>query len=442
MSVIVESTGDVGLPAPDGVVFVAPGTGLAAATGDVVCVLDDHDRPAADWLAAVAEAAADTRADVIKWGTIRLRPDGIIDDVVIPPSSGRVGRTVRSGYAMSRATAGAGGTVSPHVRACGIPRLPMRRCAPGAASPDPSSLTFPFRPVATGDDRVSERPEVPAVSVVLPIHNSAATLEEQLTALAAQDYDGDWELIVVDNGSTDRSPHLAADMADRFADCRVVSATRVKNLGYARNAGVRVARGDLLLFCDADDVADSGWLRAMVEASRGSDLIGGALDCSRLSPDQLEEQPVPLPEQQDFLPFARGANCAAWRDVLNYVGGWGEHFQGGGEDVDLSWRVQLSGYRLVYAPEARMEYRLRSTLRGVARQKWRYGLSGAALYRTYRYAGYQRRSGRAVAHSWLWLALHLPDLARPGTDRRRWVRYAARLAGFTAGSLHHRVAFL
>nr|ANQ31718.1 glycosyltransferase [Actinoplanes teichomyceticus] len=420
--VIVESA-EPGGDLPADVVVVAPGRGVATARADYVAVLDERDHPGPAWLAGVADAAA-SGADAVRWGVLTVGADGIVRDVVIPPGSGAVTGRPRAGIALRRTALTADGRIRPGTRAAGIARLLVtRRGAPAPAAPP------------SGGDR-------PVVSVVLPVRNAAATLGAQLAALARQDYPGRWELVVVDNGSADRSMALAEEARPRLPALRTISAPTARSAGVARNAGVRVAAGDLLLFCDADDVADPGWISAMVGALADADLVGGALDCSTLSPAFMDEQPVPLPAQGEPLSFARSANCAVRREVLAAVGGWAEHFPGGaGEDVELSWRVQLAGYRLGYAPHARMGYRLRPTLLGVARQKWAYGLTGALLYRTYRNAGYRRRPWREVLFSWFWMVRHLPDVGRPGTPRRRWIRYAARLAGFAAGSVRHRTAY-
>lgn len=110
--------------------------------------------------------------------------------------------------------------------------------------------------------------------------------------------------------------------------------------------------------------------------------------------------------------------------------------------MDLTWRVLLSGFRVAYAPDAVVHYRLRPRLRSLAAQKWRYGRSGARLYRTYRLAGMRRRPLSTVLSNWVWLVLHAPDIVRSAYHRRRWVRYAARLAGLAWGSLREGVTYL
>ncbi|WP_030435446.1 glycosyltransferase [Actinoplanes subtropicus] len=415
--VIVETaspvTGD-----PGKVTVVPPGRGIATATADWVALLGEADDPYPAWLAEVATAAG-VGADAVAWGVLTLDGAGIVESVDLPPATAGTRGRPAPGIAFRRSLATSDGRLPRRTRVTGLPRLLSTRPARD--------------PVTCGS---------PTVSVILPVRNAAATLGDQLDALAAQDYRGAWELIVVDNGSTDHSAAVADARRDRLPGLRTISAPAARSAGVARNAGVRAAAGERLVFCDADDVADPGWLTAMVAALADADLVGGALDCSVLSPAFMDEQPAPLPAQGEPLPFARSANCGIRRSVLHAVGGWAEHFRGGaGEDVELSWRVQLAGYRLAYAPAARMGYRLRPTLSGVARQKWSYGLTGALLFRTFRNAGYRRRPWRQVLLSWLWMLRHLPDLGRPGTPRRRWVRYAARLAGFAAGSVRHRAAY-
>jgi len=93
----------------------------------------------------------------------------------------------------------------------------------------------------------------PAVSVVIPVWNAAATLAETLASVRAQVFE-DWELLLVDDASTDSSPILARALAD--ADSRIRILTLPENGGpaAARNAGIRAARGRYIAFVDADDL--------------------------------------------------------------------------------------------------------------------------------------------------------------------------------------------
>src|SRR4051812_31222858 len=117
----------------------------------------------------------------------------------------------------------------------------------------------------------------------MPVLNGEAHIADQLAALAAQTYEGDWELVVVDNGCSDRTIEIARDWAPRFPRLRIADATRRRGLNVARNAGAAAARGDFLAFCDADDVASPGWLAALASAAPEADVVGGRLEWETLN---------------------------------------------------------------------------------------------------------------------------------------------------------------
>lgn len=111
------------------------------------------------------------------------------------------------------------------------------------------------------------------VSVVVPARNAAATLPETLRALAAQELDGGYEVILVDDGSTDATGALAS-----AAGARVVRHEQARGSAAARNAGVAVASANVLAFTDADCAPAPGWLAAGLRAlAGGADLVQGAV---------------------------------------------------------------------------------------------------------------------------------------------------------------------
>ena len=92
-----------------------------------------------------------------------------------------------------------------------------------------------------------------------------------MSALAEQQYDGNWELVFVDDGSTDSSVSIAESWSDRLP-MRIVPTSESGDpvgLASARNIGGHAARGELLLFCDDDDVADEGWIAAFARRGTG-----------------------------------------------------------------------------------------------------------------------------------------------------------------------------
>jgi glycosyltransferase involved in cell wall biosynthesis len=266
------------------------------------------------------------------------------------------------------------------------------------------------------------------VSVVIPSRDTAATLGEQLDALAAQTYRGEWEVVVADNGSTDGSDALALRWCDRLP-LRVI---RVATPGivHVRNAGLAQARGDLLAFCDGDDVASPGWLAALVQAAEDADLVAGRLDDTTLNPPDVVAGRGALPADGPlvplgFLPLAPGANFAVRRAVAEALGGWDASYVGGSEDVDFSWRAQLAGYRFAYAPDAVMAYRYRPEPRALYRQFYRYGVTEARLQRVFA-DHLPKHSVRNLLGTWkALLRLGVSEVA----TRREWAYHLGHLRG-------------
>ena len=281
------------------------------------------------------------------------------------------------------------------------------------------------------------KPEL--LSVVMPVRNEAAHLAEQLAALAAQDYEGSWELVIADNGSTDDTPERAQAWAGRLP-LRVVDASARRGCGPAKNQGVAAAGGDALAFCDGDDVVAPGWLAAHADALEGADLVAGAIV---FFGDErgVEDSPVPTraPTLLGWLPYAQGANASVWREAFERVGGFPEH-NPYAEDVEFSWLVQLADLTFAYDPAAIVRKRTRSGTRAQLRQAYRYGKCDVDLYSRYRDRGATRPAPASLTRTYLGLVARLPGIASPGT-RGRWAAQAGRRAGRIVASARRR-AFL
>ena len=102
----------------------------------------------------------------------------------------------------------------------------------------------------------------PVISVVLPVRNGSALIGRQLEALARQQVSFVWELIVVDNGSTDDTVAKAEEFSDRLP-LRIVHHGE-RGLAGSRNAGVEASAARLIAHCDADDEVAEEWLRSIV----------------------------------------------------------------------------------------------------------------------------------------------------------------------------------
>jgi len=298
---------------------------------------------------------------------------------------------------------------------------------------------LPFEP--------SFEPELDSgISVIIPARNAAATLEDQLQALSRQTFNSWWETIVVDNGSRDATAQIAQSWHQRLPQLQVIHAPTARGAAGARNAGARAARGDLLLFCDADDVVDHDWVTQLVKGLHNYPGVGGRLDRHSLNdPTTQAWRPArpadALPDHFGFLPYIQGANCGIHRTVWSELGGFDEHF-GHSEDVAFFWRVQLAGYEVGFVPDAVICYRYRSSLLATARQNFGYGKSHVQLYKQFADAGMPRSNPVIALQEWGWLVMHMPNIVRSRQARGAWLARAARATGRLAGCLHSRTLYL
>ena len=277
------------------------------------------------------------------------------------------------------------------------------------------------------------------VSVVIPARNAAGLLPVQLAALAAQRFDGGFEVIIVNNGSQDSTGCVGTAWSQSFRRIVTIHADEQVGIAYARNEGARVAQGRLLLFCDADDMVEVGWVDAMVSALSRHDVVGGRLELAVLNDKvsrgwRTDPTLSDLPVALRFLPYAVGANMGFRREVYAALGGCDESYVGGHEEVELCWRAQLRGYQIAYASEAIVHYRLRDTIAALARQRFGSGRTYAQLHAAYadRIGSNVRLSSEAVRCGRL--LLRSPQLLRRRTAGR-WIFEAAWHAGRIHGSI-------
>jgi glycosyltransferase involved in cell wall biosynthesis len=307
-------------------------------------------------------------------------------------------------------------------------------------------------PVCTGAVRFSSQESLAAydtmdeiaVSVVIPAHNASATLAVQLDALTRQTAEFGWEVIVVDNGSTDETSAIARSYADRLV-VRVVSCTQ-PGANAARNVGGSVARGSLLLYCDADDRVCPDWISAMACALRHHDAAGGAIDNDSLNVDlkrgPLYRYPARLNLAAGFLPAALGANLGVRKNVWAALGGFDPNYTYGSTDTEFCWRLQLAGHTLGYATDAVVAYRHRATLRSIAVKAYLTGRSRAHLFQDFRVHGMPRPRLTGAMSRWASLLVSIPLMPFSRRLQRWWVSSSAAAVGRIVGSVVFRVRYL
>lgn len=283
------------------------------------------------------------------------------------------------------------------------------------------------------------------LSVVLCVHNGAATMRTQLDALAEQDWEGSWEVVVVDHASTDATAEIAAAHARRHPRTRVVTAPAGGGLSRARNVGVGAARGHSVAFCDDDDRVGEGWVSAIGAALREHPLVA-----SRLDYDELNDRPRRTGrgayqssgiETLFGTPVVNGAGSGWSRHLWSALGGSDESLVFTGEDIDLALRAHRDeGVEAVFVGDAEYHYRRRHDARETWRQARRYGRAQVWLYRSYgQGCGEDQPVSVAVAlRQWAWLVKHLGDL-RDGDRRTAWAWRAGLRVGRAEGCARERI---
>jgi GT2 family glycosyltransferase len=142
-----------------------------------------------------------------------------------------------------------------------------------------------------------------------------------------------------------------------------------------------------LLFVDADDEVGPGYLRAMSAALEVHDFVAARLDCSALNRGWVAEARSPAQCHglgEGLFPYAYRCSIGVWRSSFEIVGGYDEVFDAG-EDIDFCYRMALAGSTLAFVPDAVINYRFRTTLLGIWRQAYSYGIGAARILRRYRH---------------------------------------------------------
>jgi glycosyltransferase involved in cell wall biosynthesis len=283
------------------------------------------------------------------------------------------------------------------------------------------------------------------LSVVIPCLNAAGTIAQQLDALAGQSWPGGWEVIVADNGSTDRSREIVESYRGRLPGLKLVDASDKRGQAHARNLGAAAATGDAFLFCDADDVVASGWLEGMGRALAVHDFVACRYDNEKLNPVWVQR--THLNPQKDgltaydyppFLPHAGGGGLGVRRSVHEAVGGFDESMPAL-EDTDYCWRIQLAGHSFHFAPEAVVYIRHRHDPRSIYRQGVSYGLHNVLIYKKYRSRGMPRLGWLPGALRWAKLILKTPLMLPTREGRSRWLWQLGWRVGRVKGCWRFRV---
>jgi glycosyltransferase involved in cell wall biosynthesis len=231
------------------------------------------------------------------------------------------------------------------------------------------------------------------VSLILCTRNRAAQVAAALESLRALDFEGEWELIVVDNGSTDDTPRELARFQAAFPRKMTIAGEARLGLANARNCGWPLAQAAIVAFLDDDCYPVADWLTAIAtcfaEDSRLG-FVGG-----RVLLYDPTDQPITIQEQAfrqefepgDFIPpgLIQGANFAFRLEAIETAGGFDGRLGPGTrfscEDVEMLARVSAAGWRGAYDPRPVVRHHHgRKTKAEVARLMREYDRGRGAYY--------------------------------------------------------------
>ena len=253
----------------------------------------------------------------------------------------------------------------------------------------------------------------PKVSVVLACYNGGRTLQPCLDSLLHLNYPF-YEVIVVDDGSTDITPQVAS----LYKNFHTLSQSH-QGLSVARNAGLFAGDGEVVAFTDADCRADEDWLYYLVSDLLKSAFVGVG-GHNFLPPDDSAVAAAVMvspggpahvmltDRQAEHIP---GCNMAFYKWALAEVGGFDPIFHRAGDDVDMCWRLQERGYRIGFSPAAFVWHYRRSTVGAYLLQQSGYGEAEAMLVR--RHPEYFNTIGGSVLQGRIYTASKFGLTIRP-----------------------------
>ena len=196
-------------------------------------------------------------------------------------------------------------------------------------------------------------------SMIVPAYNAEKTLGECLNALQKQDFSEEFEILVVDDGSTDKTAEIAKNFSKKNKKIKLI---RQRNSGpaAARNRGAKQAKGEIIVFLDSDCISEKNWLEEMLKPFSDKKVVGvqGAYKSRQKEIiaqfGQLEiEQRYEKMQKQKSIDWIGSYSAAYRKEIFLQEKGFDEGFlTSSGEDPDLSYTLSEKGNRLVFNPKA------------------------------------------------------------------------------------------
>ncbi|RJQ47408.1 MAG: glycosyltransferase [Nitrospiraceae bacterium] len=240
------------------------------------------------------------------------------------------------------------------------------------------------------------------VSVIIPAYNAEKTIRQCLDSLMRQDYTGEHEIIVVDDGSTDSTP----DIVSEFSTVRLL---RQQNAGpaNARNRGASEANEEIILFTDSDCFPESNWITEMLKPLQKNSRVVGVKGIYKTRQQEITARFVQL-EYEDkyrymmkdrYIDFIDTYSAGFRKDIFLEMGGYDTEFPVAcAEDVELSYRLSQKGHKMVFNPKAAVYHIHPDRLTAYLKKKYKFAY--------WRMLALKKNPGKAVKDS------HTPQMMK------------------------------
>jgi len=252
-------------------------------------------------------------------------------------------------------------------------------------------------------------PDKAFVSVIIPVRNFERTIDKTFEYLLNVDYPHDrWEIIIADGGSTDKTLDIIHSWQARYNFIKVVEIKDCPSPAFARNKALDVVKGDFIFFTDGDCAPCKDWINIMLGHFMSDPqigIVGGEIHTLRVEKDNLTEafcehfkfnmvsprygwikegyfpplsdrHPTQIAGHRSY--FFVTANVAYRRKAIDEIGArfW-EHPTG--EDVDMCMQVKNKGWKLYFAPDAKVDHMHRANMPALRKVWVTYGMAHPPL---------------------------------------------------------------
>nr|WP_315183087.1 poly-beta-1,6-N-acetyl-D-glucosamine synthase [uncultured Albidiferax sp.] len=231
--------------------------------------------------------------------------------------------------------------------------------------------------------------EYPPVSILVPCHNEASNIEDTVEALLAIDYPT-YEILLIDDGSTDATPQMLDAMARKDSRIRVIHLAKNQGKAVGLNTAAMMAKYDFFLCIDGDSLVDPHCLHWMMRHLVNSPRVGAVSGNPRIRTRSTLIGRIQVGEFSSIIGLIKraqrtygkmftvsGVMVCFRRAALHDADYWNPDALT--EDIDISWRLQMRHWDVRFEPNALCWILMPETLRGLWRQRLRWAMGGTQV---------------------------------------------------------------